>query len=81
MKIYAIRCNNNEPRGYCANKKLAIDALNIMKRDIQSRVSEIYNETEDSFSFCFGWMETGGTWRIQEIEVFDSIDVVKSIWK
>ena len=79
MKIYKVRLNHYDPKVYCADKKLAIDALNLIKKDIRSRSITIDDEKEDSFSYSVGWMESGGTWRIQEFEVADSIDAVKSI--
>ena len=32
----------------------------------------VTEDTEDKFSFYFGWEEHGVTWRVSEIEVLES---------
>jgi len=76
MKVYAI-CFDGEPRVYCKTKELATTALSIKKNAIKNRLVTIVNDTEERFSFYFGWEGTGGTWSVKTLEVCDEILVVK----
>lgn len=72
MKVFSLWfwSNSNQSRtkfDTYASREAARDGLR-KKRNAMVGV-QIHDETEDSFSFTFGWEEKGGTWKIEEVEV------------
>lgn len=70
MKFYVL-CPNNQPKSpntlFFKHKENAIKALDEKKKEIMRRGVSVTKDTDEEFSFYFGWEETQITWRIREL--------------
>jgi hypothetical protein len=69
MEIYAlIRDNNIFNADFFSSKDKAIKIFNKKKKDIKRKIGVIsIKDSEDEFSYIFGWEENKVTWKIIEI--------------
>jgi hypothetical protein len=73
MKVYILHTNNQlSSTIFYKTKKLARKALKKKRDEIIRRLVNVTTDTEDKFSFYFGWEEHGATWRVSEIEVLEN---------
>ena len=72
MKIYNLRTSNSIPESYFySTKNLARKALKKKRDEIIARGVNVTCDTEDKFSFYFGWEERSVYWRVSEITVME----------
>ena len=75
-QIYVIKCNGKD-KAYFDDGHLAIQALDIIKKSIKSRIVHIIKDTDMCFSFYFGWEEITIDYRIDTIDVISDISDFK----
>ncbi|KKN60281.1 hypothetical protein LCGC14_0533310 [marine sediment metagenome] len=73
MKVFILHTDNLLSRTtFYKTKELARKALKKNRDEIIRRNVHVTTDTEDDFSFYFGWEEHGSSWQIHDIEVLES---------
>lgn len=70
MNVYALK-SAGQFYAFYSTTTLARKALTKKKKEIKARAVHITEDTEDNFSFYFGWEEHGVSWRIIKIEILE----------
>lgn len=72
MIIYILHTDNSLSRTtFYTKRELARKVLKKKRDEIIRRNVNITCDSQDKFSFYFGWEEHGATWRIDEITVLE----------
>jgi len=73
MKIYILHTNDRiSSTTFFSKKDLAQNELRKRRDEIIRRCVNVIEDTDDKFSFYFGWEGHHVTWRVSELEVLES---------